>query len=94
LQVSLVVEELYNIWGYRRSVRIETPRGVYVAAYDEWDNCLGGSCRVTEEIIESLEECERLFTEVLEEYETPSVAGRRYRTVYECPKEPRGLRAR
>jgi len=87
LQVSLVVEEFFNIWGYRASVRVETPRGVYVAAYDEWDNCLGGSCREVERILDLLKGCERLFTEMLEEYETPSVSGRRYRTVYECPEE-------
>ncbi|MEB2837002.1 MAG: hypothetical protein GSR80_001494 [Desulfurococcales archaeon] len=82
MQVSIVVEEAITYWGYRKSVRVETPRGGLVAAFDEWENCLGGSCRGVEEVLESLDNCTRLFAELLEEDEL----GVKYRVVYECPE--------
>ncbi len=79
------VQDVENIWGYRRALYIESPDGSLAAAYDSLGNCLGGSCEEVERVLSRVrEECVEEGSRVLRDFVGEYFAERTVEYSYIC----------
>ncbi|MET1101793.1 MAG: hypothetical protein ABWW69_04880 [Pyrodictiaceae archaeon] len=62
------VQDVEDIWSYRRAIYVEARGRRYVAAYDGLGNCLGGSCENIARILSMLVNCKLIASRVLSDW--------------------------
>ncbi len=88
--VSVRVHDVHNIWGFRRAVYATVEGRGYAAVFDEWDNCLGGSCEAVEALVSALRSCTLLASRESTTVSPGYAVERRVELVYRCDDEAYG----
>ncbi len=85
--VRLRVRGIQGLWGFRGEVTIAVKGRSFTAAYDAMDNCLGGSCKEVEELLNMLGDCRLVVERRPEPLATVYALEESVERVYECPDE-------
>ena len=80
------VQDVEDIWSYRRAVYAETPEGMFIAAFDGFGNCLGGSCDEISRVMKLLESgsCREVFRRVVSDWADRFFSERIVEYIYSC----------
>jgi hypothetical protein len=81
------MQDVVNIWGFRRAVYASIAGRSYAAVFDEWDNCLGGSCDTIQQLLGRLQECRAIARREVSAVASTYAFERRYELIYACSPE-------